>query len=173
MSARKAAGNVPPPGVSPAGGRADALTAFRGSLRSVLTWAPSGQAFACKPNLAAPASWQGVKATAPGPQGRGFEPRPAGAEPVFAEGAPSARITDPRKPQTLAHHLKGDNMEKTAAVFICLTRKSFPINDLQPQSAQNGVKARKPMNRQKYTLCEVRHGKEQFISVDFSVALND
>ena len=97
MSARKARGNAATGAPAPALRAAALMAAPCEIQRSVTQPAPSGQASACKPNQPAPAPRQAFKATAP----QGFEPRPAGAECVPNEAAPSGRIIDASIPLAL------------------------------------------------------------------------
>ncbi len=134
--------------------RPDTMTRYRASRRPAA-------ALSCKPNQRTPAPWQGFKATAP----QGFEPRPAGAESVPIEPAPSGRSTDPGIPPDLLNLTKGLSMAKTAPVSSQTARKSVPVSHLLQSAQILQIRPCTTVIARSYTLCEVDNGDRQFVPV--------
>ena len=106
-------------------------------------------AFACKPNQPAPAPRQGFKATAP----QGFEPRPAGAETVSIEAAPSGRSTAASRPLALFSISGGLTMAKLAPSFFYDPLKSVPLGGLMRSGVEFSKRIGKTLIHKTYTLC--------------------
>ena len=159
MSARKARGNAATGAPAPALRAAALMAAPCEIQRSVTQPAPSGQASACKPNQPAPAPRQAFKATAP----QGFEPRPAGAECVPNEAAPSGRIIDASIPLALFSIPGGLTMARTAPSFFYDRLKFVPLGGFLNSATENSTRVGKPLNLRIYTLCEVDKGNRQSV----------
>jgi hypothetical protein len=115
-----------------------------------------------KPNLSHVRTVSSVQGDRPR---RGFELRPAGAECVPAEDAPSVRITDPGISSNLFNPFEGLSMAKTAPELFRQAAKFVPLDDsLQKQQITQGT-ACKSMNQRFYTLCEVYNAERQSVPV--------
>lgn len=163
MSARKAAGRSIQTRASAAGGTADALTALRFTLRSVIQPAPNGQASACKPPQRQPAVRWLVATAALARTDRWPFPEVKACTPLAFAVRGSRASTVPRKPRILFNPVEGLSMEKPARASFRAPLKFVPVAALRHLSKSIRETSRKSLIQRMYTLCEVQDSDRQFV----------
>lgn len=157
MSARKAGVNASQPRFSAARRRdAAPMAAPREISRSTSTWAPTGQASACKPNQrTAVVRW--LLATAGSARtDRGPFPEVKACIPQHVlEAAPSGRSTDASDPLDLFPNPGGPTMARIAPSFFYDPLKLVPLGGFDQPDDEKTKTVCKPLIQRRYTLCEL------------------